>query len=308
VRVIHSTVRGLDVDDDQAEVLPAAAERALNDRRAIRETYGLDVRGKKDHWIALVPYTGPTGEHCWAVLNNGPTEADWQDTDDLDEAIAVYEKAVREASDAAAHAEGGTTRPLWDYSDVEGISARERGDAESGNLSALMIDAEWAHQDFAPAEEAYRKAAQRRQGAFARAIGAYPRGGQAALARRTRLKEPTVRAIADRGRAQRVELYEDKSGGLYMRRGDESMVWQLVFTPGEGQFADDAAAWHTGNWAPSEADGQTALPTSVLDGLEHIATWWPGGAVAVVWDEAAAPRASAGGRSYLGLAQAQADD
>ncbi|MEU5476782.1 hypothetical protein [Streptomyces mirabilis] len=297
MRVIHSTVRGLDIDDDQAEVLPAAAERALNDQRAIRETYLMDDRGKKDFWIALVPYTTPSGEHRWAVLDSAPTEADWRDTGELDEAIAVYEEAVHEASDAAVRAGDDTARPLWDFSDVEGIPARERGDSASGSLTALMIDAEWAHEDFAPAEEAYQRAAQRRQAAFARAIDAHRRGGQAALARRTKLREPTVRAIADRGRAQRISLYEDSGGGVYLRRGDESTVWQVVSTLDEGQFAIDAAAWHAGDWAPSENDGQTALPTTVLDSLQHIATWWPGGAVAVVRDETAAPRAGAGGKT-----------
>ncbi|MFJ1894489.1 hypothetical protein [Streptomyces sp. NPDC088170] len=203
LRVIRSTVHGLDVSDDQAEEFEEAIGKVLTARGEIRETYALDEIGQKFHQIALAAYTDPAGEHRWAILDTGPTEVDWQDTGDLDEAITAYEQWVRETTDCAgpSHDDEGNERPVWDYSDVAGVPAREQEDAEAGNVQARMVDAVRAHEAFPAAEALYQQAARRRQIAFARAIDAFGRGGQAALAGRVDLKEPTVKSLADRGRA-----------------------------------------------------------------------------------------------------------
>ena len=194
MRIIHSTVAALDLDDDQAEAHEEAISRALESRNEARQSYDLDELGQKAYQIALVPYTAPTGEHRWAVLDSGPTEAHWEDTSDLDEAITAYEKAVRNTS-------SGNEQPSWDYSDVTGVSARKQGDPSDGNTLAYMRDAEAAHKDFTAAEAAYQQAVERRQIAFARVVDPSKRGSQAALAIRVNLKDPTVKSIAERGRA-----------------------------------------------------------------------------------------------------------
>ena len=172
----------------------------------------------------------------------------------------------------------------------------------TGNPSEpLMAAAEEAHSGFGSIETVYEAATRHRQSSFARAIDAHGRGGQAALARRVKLTEPTVRTIADRGRAQRIDLFEDNSGAVYLRRGNDDTVWAFGLAPDEGQFAKDAAAWHAGDWEPSEADGQSQIPEADRLDLTHIATWWPDGIVDVLKDETATPAAGAGGRSYVGI-------
>lgn len=59
-----------------------------------------------------------------------------------------------------------------------------------------------AHAAYLKAEAAYKEATVKRQIAFAKAIDAMGRGGNAILSRKIRLSEPTVKSIADRGRAQ----------------------------------------------------------------------------------------------------------
>lgn len=59
-----------------------------------------------------------------------------------------------------------------------------------------------AHAAYLRAEAAYKEATVARQVAFAKAIDGMGRGGNAILARKVRLSEPTVKSIADRGRAQ----------------------------------------------------------------------------------------------------------
>lgn len=61
--------------------------------------------------------------------------------------------------------------------------------------------AEKAHADYLQAEAAYKAATVKRQVAFARAIDAMGRGGNAILSNRIGLSAPTVKSIADRGRA-----------------------------------------------------------------------------------------------------------
>ncbi|MFI8169811.1 hypothetical protein ACIGAN_26125 [Streptomyces sp. NPDC085931] len=152
----------------------------------------------------LLPYTDPNGEHRWAVFDYGPTEYDCQDTDDLDEAIAAYEEWVRGATAMPSYDEDGEELPLWDESDVEGVPAQRAKqvyDGAAGNNNARLIDAEWAHEEFIKAEENYQQATRRRQVAFAKMIDSRGRGEQALLACRIDLKEPTVKTIADKGRA-----------------------------------------------------------------------------------------------------------
>ncbi|MFD5589344.1 hypothetical protein ACFWII_36845 [Streptomyces sp. NPDC127063] len=60
--------------------------------------------------------------------------------------------------------------------------------------------AEKAHADYLKAEAAYKEATVARQIAFAQAIDAMGRGGQAILANKIGLAAPTVKSIADRGR------------------------------------------------------------------------------------------------------------
>lgn len=70
--------------------------------------------------------------------------------------------------------------------------------------------------------------------------------------------------------ATSVELYEDNSGSVYL--GTVDATWSLgrVTPDMHGQFAADAHAVLTGEWAPSEADGQTEAGP---DGLELVATY-----------------------------------
>jgi len=60
--------------------------------------------------------------------------------------------------------------------------------------------AEKAHADYLQAEAAYKEATVARQVAFARAIDAMGRGGNAVLSNKIGLSAPTVKSIADRGR------------------------------------------------------------------------------------------------------------
>ncbi|MFF7795586.1 hypothetical protein [Streptomyces sp. NPDC007991] len=202
-RVIRSSIQNIDIDADQADDFEAAIDAAITRRDQVRETFSCDEIGQKAYHLALLPYTDPNGEHRWAIFDSGPTEYDCQDTDDLDEAITAYEEWVRGATAGAmpSYDEDGEELPLWDESDVEGISAKEVYDGDAGNDNARLIDAEWAHEEFTKAEESYQQATQRRQVAFAKMIDSRGRGGQAMLASRVNLKEPTVKTIADKGRA-----------------------------------------------------------------------------------------------------------
>jgi hypothetical protein len=61
--------------------------------------------------------------------------------------------------------------------------------------------AEKAHAAYLQAEAAYKEATVARQVAFAQAIDAMGRGGNAVLSNKIGLSAPTVKSIADRGRA-----------------------------------------------------------------------------------------------------------
>lgn len=216
LRVIRSSIQGIDIDTDQEDAFEAAIDAALRRRDEIRETFSLDEIGQKSYHLAVMPYTDPNGEHRWVIFDSGPAECDFQDTDDLDEAIATYEEWVRGATAGAmpSYDKDGEELPIWDETDVEGISAKETYDGSAKNDTARLIDAEWAHAEFAKAEKSYQQATQRRQVAFAKMIDSWGRGGQAVLAKRADIKEPTVKAIADKGRALMAQHREDdeKSG------------------------------------------------------------------------------------------------
>lgn len=203
LRVIRSTVQGLGIDSEQEEAFEEAIDAALKDRAEVRETFSLDDADQKAYQIALLPYTDPNGAHRWAILDNGPSEVDWQDTDDLDEAIAAYEEWVRAATQGAmpSYDDEGNEKPLWDESDVEGVRAEQEYDGDSHNETARMWDAERAHEAFLATEKTYQQATQRRQVAFAKVIDSWGRGGQVILANKVGLKEPTVKTLADKGRA-----------------------------------------------------------------------------------------------------------
>jgi hypothetical protein len=202
LRVIRSTVQGVDIDSDLEDAYEKAIDQALAARDEERETVGLDELGQKADRIALLPYTDPTGAHRWAILDDGPSESDWQDTDDLDEAIATYEEWVRGATEGAMpeYDDEGNQKPIWDESDVEGVSTATEYDGSSNIDRARMLAAQWAHEEFLAAEQSYQEATRRRQASFAKAIDSWGRGGQAVLAKRVDLKEPTVKTLADKGR------------------------------------------------------------------------------------------------------------
>ncbi|MET8855544.1 hypothetical protein [Streptomyces sp. NPDC004579] len=253
LRVIRSSIQGIDIDPDLADEYEEAIETAIKNRAVIRETNSLDELGQKTYRIALLPYTDPTGANRWAILDDGATESDWQDTDDLDEAIAAYEEWVRGATAGAmpTYDDEGYEKLLWDESDVKGIAAKNEYDGDSHNGTARMVDAEWAHLAFVAAEEAYRKDTQRRQIAFAKAVDTFGRGGQATLARNVDLKEPTVKTLADKGRqilAERAaaelpqvtvqhlrELLDSQNQEpvLYLKSDDdlELDVWAAAYVP-----------------------------------------------------------------------------
>lgn len=65
-------------------------------------------------------------------------------------------------------------------------------------------EAAQAQADYLHAEAAYKEATVKRQVAFAKAIDAMGRGGNAILSRKVGLSAPTVKSIADRGRAQQT--------------------------------------------------------------------------------------------------------
>jgi hypothetical protein len=65
----------------------------------------------------------------------------------------------------------------------------------------VMEEAEKAHAAFIQAEEDYKAALSLRQFVFARTVDTMGRGGNARLARELELSAPTVKSIADRGRA-----------------------------------------------------------------------------------------------------------
>lgn len=197
MRVIRSTLQLTDIDSDLEEAFADAIAAGA----AVRETFKRDEIGQKISLIALMPYTDPTGAHRWAMLNSGPMELDYQDTDDLAEANAAYEREVHEASAGGLidYDEEGTPLPAWDETDVPGVSAATVSDGEANFRSALLTDATRAHEAFVSAEKHYTKSMLRRQLAFARYANAQGHGGQAVLSAQTKLAPPTVKRVVDGG-------------------------------------------------------------------------------------------------------------
>ncbi|MFJ5984396.1 hypothetical protein [Lentzea sp. NPDC092896] len=94
-----------------------------------------------------------------------------------------------------------------------------------------------------------------------------------------------------------IEIHEDNSGAVYLTRGSETWGLGPVTIDMKARAADDAQGWANNDWEPNEHDGQVRAD---LTGLEHIATWHPGGMV-IEHDHHDNPVAGAGGASYLGL-------
>ncbi|WP_326683076.1 hypothetical protein [Streptomyces sp. NBC_01237] len=308
LRVIRSTLQGLDITEDREGEFADAAEAG----GLVRETYAKNEHGQKGIRVEVRAYSDPDGQHRFAVLYSNPAGVDWQqDTEDYDEARALYEETVRnEAQGAAPESdEDGRETPLFDHTDVPGIDGYEDGAEGAGDAEAYMLVAEWTTEEAEKAQQVATAKAQDRQIAYARAIDAYGRGGQILLAGRVRKSTPTVQDIADRGRklirAQfTVDLYEDNAGGLYLRRRGETTVWSMGYDAGQlgGPFASDAAAWRDGEWEPSESDGQIPGYGRDTSSLTHIATWSTSAGLDLMGDAAAGrPAAGAGGREYLDI-------
>ncbi|PNG16189.1 hypothetical protein [Streptomyces cahuitamycinicus] len=98
-----------------------------------------------------------------------------------------------------------------------------------------------------------------------------------------------------------IKAYEDNAGGVYLTRGEGETVWFCgpVTADREGQFADDAKAWHEGDWEPGEENGQS--PVADVSDLAHIATWTPEGGVQIERKPVGDVVAGAGGQAYLGI-------
>lgn len=199
LRVINSTVQSVAIDPDQEE----AFEEAVYAGEQLRETYNTDEIGQKDAHYQLIAYTDPNGLHRFVVLANEPTERDWQDTDSFDEALALYEETVRETAAGMGLTvdDEGNEKDPFEFTDVPGVQGYENGAEESGNLDGRMLEAEWATKAAEDAQRIAEEKTRARQIAYARAVDAFGRGGNAALARQVELSEPTVKTIADKGRA-----------------------------------------------------------------------------------------------------------
>lgn len=202
MRVIHSTIQPAQIGDDHEDAYSEAVAEVMSRGDQVRKTYSLDGIGQEEFSIAVLPCKDPAGGRRWVLAHTDPGTVDWQDTDDLDEAIALYEETVRETTKGALPVcdEEGNELPQWDKTDVEGVSAREVTSGADANAAARMIDAQWAHEEVTELERRSREAVRRRQLAFARAADAIGRGGQARLTARSGLREPTVARIVAAGR------------------------------------------------------------------------------------------------------------
>lgn len=69
-----------------------------------------------------------------------------------------------------------------------------------------------------------------------------------------------------------ITLYETNSDVLVLARG--AVAWSMGAPDRDylnGSFAEDAEAWHQGQWEPGQSSGQ--VPTWVGDDLTPVATW-----------------------------------
>ncbi|MGW5989479.1 hypothetical protein ACWFRT_13875 [Streptomyces anulatus] len=306
LRVIRSTVQGLNIDADLEDDYAAAAEAG----ELLHETY----TGDKNLTIEVRAYTDPAGQNRFAVLYSHGADIDWQDTPDYTEARNSYEESVRETEKGVPVDvdDDGNEVPLFETTDVRGVANYEEGSEESGEAEAYLLLAEWATAEAEKAQEIAAEKTQARQAAYALAIDTFGRGGNAVLARRVGKSEPTVKDIADRGRlileAQRreqfsVDLFEDNAGGLYLRKTGDTTGWFLGAGAEHtcGPFTDDAKAWRDGDWEPNQGDGQTPDYGMDVTNLTHIATWSAKKGLKVINGQAGGPAAGAAGSIYLKL-------
>jgi hypothetical protein len=165
--------------------------------------------------------------------------------------------------------------------------------------------AEKAHDAFLKAEAAYKAATVARQVAFAQAIDAMGRGGNAILSRKVDLSAPTIKSIADRGREllAGVHVFEDNAGQVYLKCDGADHYWYVgvVTHDMHGRFADDAEGWLGGDWEPNEDDGQERYDGEPGEGLARIATWSAAEGLKVARKWNGDIEAGAGGQLYLGV-------
>ena len=98
-----------------------------------------------------------------------------------------------------------------------------------------------------------------------------------------------------------IKIHEDNSGAVYLT-GLGS--WHLgPVTPDlEGKAAELAGQLHSGEWTPSEEDGQTPVdPEHVASTCDLIGTWTVDDGIEIGRDEYGRPIAGAGGARFLGL-------
>lgn len=203
MRVITSTVQGSDVEETAEDPLCTA----ISAGRTVRETYSKNPWNQKEYRIALTAYDTPDGAHRWAVTYDNPSETDWADTGDLDEALAEYERQVREEAallEPTYDDKGEIARPAgFDYTDVEGVPATKQ--AEADLVYARGIAATWATEHLqqvqADAQRAVEAAAVPRAVAVTRLVDTFGRGGQSFAAGHLGVSQPTVADLVRRGRA-----------------------------------------------------------------------------------------------------------
>jgi len=208
LRVIRSTVQAVSIPSTDEDLYIEAVEAG----DVHRETATRGVRT-----IKLVAYTTPDQQDRWAVTDTDETEVDWQDSDDLAEAITLYEATVREAADCmgeeyeelvddeTGEPYAGDVLPPFGTVDVPGVRGYEEGAEVAGNAGAWMVEAQRKDAADKVKQDEAAASTRARQIAVARAVDTWGRGGQAALARRLGLSEPTVKQLADRGRALLAE-------------------------------------------------------------------------------------------------------
>lgn len=318
-RVIRSTTQGIDIDPERADEWEEAAEGPT--AYTYRETYR-ESDGQKDSHYRLISYTDPDGQNRWAFLIDEPAESDWQDTDDLAEALAAYEEGVRETAEGIADeyetVEDDETgeqverlRDPFTFTDVPAVPGYEDEAEETGNGQAWMQEAQWKAEAADKAQAAAQAAAEAKHRAFARALEAWGRGGQAYLARKLEISEPSVKSSADKGRDLLffdtvIRLYEDNAGQLFVHRDGDSLAWSLGIADVDihGEFRDNVQEWVNGDWEPGPRHGQTAVSPTQLgthsQTPQHIATW-TFDKVDVVDDGNGRPAAGGSGRIFLGI-------
>lgn len=130
LRVIRSTVHGLDIDTELEDDFADAVEAG----KLLRETYSEDKHGQKSLSIEVRAYTSPEGQNRFAVLWTDDAEVDWRDTDSYPEARTAYEEMVRETEKGADIEvdEDGNEKPLFTATDVPGVGDYEDGAEEAG--------------------------------------------------------------------------------------------------------------------------------------------------------------------------------